>query len=254
MMKNFVEIKGINIAYVEEGDGDPVIVLHGWGASIEAVMSIVNILKPFRKVYALDGPGFGCSEDPKEVFSTYDYAEVVKDFMEIKGIDKADFIGHSFGGKTLIALSTTYQELVNKLVLVDASGIIPKRKLSYYFKVYGFKLSKFLYTRLFFWKDRDELLEKFYKRHGSDDYKNVGGIMRQVFVKVVNEDLEPVLKDISQETLLIWGDNDDATPLYMGKIFEREIKNSGLVVLKGGHYSYADDYPTFKAVIESFLR
>lgn len=253
-MKNFVEIKGINIAYVEEGEGDPVIVLHGWGASIEAVMSIVNILKPFRKVYALDGPGFGDSDDPKEVFSTYDYAEVVKDFMKIKGIDKADFIGHSFGGKTLIALSTTYPDLVRKLVLVDASGIIPKRKLSYYIKVYGFKLSKFLYTRLFFWKDRDELLEKFYKRHGSDDYKNAGGIMRQVFVKVVNEDLEPRLKDISQETLLIWGDSDDATPLYMGKIFEREIKNSGLVVLKGGHYSYADDYPTFKAVIESFLR
>lgn len=253
-MKNFVEIKGINIAYVEEGEGDPVIVLHGWGASIEAVMSIVNILKSFRKVYALDGPGFGDSDDPKEVFSTYDYAEVVKDFMKIKGIDKADFIGHSFGGKTLIALSTTYPDLVKKLVLVDASGIIPKRKLSYYIKVYGFKLSKFLYTRLFFWKDRDELLEKFYKRHGSDDYKSAGGIMRQVFVKVVNEDLEPKLKDISKETLLIWGDSDDATPLYMGKIFEREIKNSGLVVLKGGHYSYADDYPTFKAVIESFLR
>ena len=70
----------------------------------------------------------------------------------------------------------------------------------------------------------------------------------------MNENIRPILKDIKAETLLIWGDKDDATPLYMGEIFEKEIKNSGLVVLKdSGHYSYIDDYRTFSAVINSFL-
>jgi len=57
--------------------------------------------------------------------------------------------------------------------------------------------------------------------------------MRKILVKVVNEDLRPLLKDIKAPTLLIWGDKDTATPLYMGKIMEEEIPDSGLVILEG---------------------
>ena len=78
--------------------------------------------------------------------------------------------------------------------------------------------------------------------------------MRKTFVKVVNESTRECFNDILSETLLIWGENDDATPLYMAKVFEKEIRNSGLVVLKNaGHFSYIDDYGTFSAVIKSFL-
>ena len=73
-------------------------------------------------------------------------------------------------------------------------------------------------------------------------------------VTVVNENIRPILSKIEAETLLIWGDNDDATPLYMGEIFEKEIPNSGLVILENsGHFSYIDNYAVFKAVIESFM-
>lgn len=253
VMRKTIELKNVKTSYIEEGRGKPLIILHGWGASIEAVMSIVNILKDTRKVYAIDGAGFGMSDAPDYVYGTYDYAEAVKEFIEKMSLEKPDLIGHSFGGKTLIALASKYPELVGKLVMIDASGIIPKRKLSYYLKVYSFKILKNLYTNILFWKNKEESLKSFYKKFGSDDYKNSDGIMRKVFVKVVNEDMQGALKKIEAETLLIWGDEDKDTPLYMGKIFEREIKNSGLVVLRGGHYSYADDYATFRAVIKSFL-
>ncbi len=102
-------------------------------------------------------------------------------------------------------------------------------------------------------KNDKNALEKFYKNHGSDDYQNSQGIMRKVFVKVVNESTLKELSAIKAQTLLLWGDKDDATPLYMGKIFEKEIENSGIVVLNGGHFSYIDDFGTFRAVINSFL-
>jgi pimeloyl-ACP methyl ester carboxylesterase len=64
-----------------------------------------------------------------------------------------------------------------------------------------------------------------------------------------------LLKLIKAPTLLIWGENDEDTPLYMGKIMENEIPDSGLVVLKGaGHYSYVDNYSQFRAVINVFLK
>ena len=102
---------------------------------------------------------------------------------------------------------------------------------------------------------RQEVLEGFYRKHGSDDYKDSSGIMRKIMVKVVNDNLRHHLKDINTPALLIWGEKDDATPLYMARIMESEIPDAGLVVLEGaGHYSYVDDFNTFKVVINSFLK
>ena len=236
------EINGLNINYIIEGEGKPIIVLHGWGANINTVLSIVNALKDRYKVYAIDLPGFGKSQEPQEVIGSFEYAEIICKFMEKEKIEKASFIGHSFGGKLSIILGSKYPELVNKIVLIDSAGLIPKRGPKYYIKVYSFKALRFIYKNLFFWIKDEEKMEKFYKRFGSDDYQDASGIMRKILVRVVNENLKPLLKDIKAPTLLIWGDEDDATPLYMGKIMEKEIPDSGLVVLEGtGHYSYLDD-------------
>lgn len=247
-------IDGININYIVEGKGEAILVLHGWGANIDTVIPIVNILKDRYKVYAIDLPGFGASDKPLKVMDSFDYAEIVKKFIEDEKLSKVKLIGHSFGGKLSIILSSKYNKLVEKTILVDSAGLIPKRGIDYYVKVYSFKTLKFIYKNLFFWIKDEERMEKFYKKFGSDDYQDANGIMRKILVKVVNEDLSPILKDIKSPTLLIWGDRDEATPLYMAKIMEREIKNSGLVVLEdAGHYSYLDDYYKFKRVINSFF-
>lgn len=254
MEKQFQEIQGIKTAFIDVGQGDEsVLILHGWGTNIETMMAVVNILKDKYRVIAYDAPGFGDSEDPPEVWNTQSYADFCKEVMDRFGLKKTHCIGHSFGGKTLTLVAAQEPERVDKLVLIDASGVRPKRPLSYYWKVYSFKTLRFLYTKLFFWKDHRETLEKFYKKYGSDDYQASQGVMRKTFVTVVNEDTDHVFPDIKAPTLLIWGEEDDATPLYMAKVFEENIPDAGLVVLKGGHYSYVDDYGTFKAVLQSFL-
>ena len=78
--------------------------------------------------------------------------------------------------------------------------------------------------------------------------------MRQTLVKVVNEDLEPLLSSIKQPVLLIWGDMDTATPLSDARIMEDRIKDSGLVVVKGaGHYSYLEQRDFVCRVLDSYF-
>lgn len=249
-----IKIEGININYITEGSGPCVLLLHGWGANIDTMLPIFNILKDNFKVYAIDFPGFGGSDEPKEVYGVYDYARLTKSFIDSMGMKEVILVGHSFGGRVSIVLSSQYKKMVKKMVLVDSAGLIPRRGPKYYIKVYSFKTLKFLYNTLFFWKDKDERMEVFYKKFGSKDYQDSSGVMRKILVKVVNEDLRPLLKEIESSTLLIWGDEDTATPLYMGKIMESEIKGSGLVVLEGaGHYSYLDDFRRFSIILKTFL-
>ena len=249
-----VEIENLKINYITEGTGEIVLVLHGWGASIETVMPIVNVLKETMKVYAIDLPGFGKSDLPDDVFGSFYYSDIVKGFIDKMGIEKLSLVGHSYGGKLCIILSARYPEIIEKQVLIDSAGLIPKRTLKYHLKVKTFKIMKKIYKTFFFWKDEEEKMEKLYKKFGSDDYQNTSGIMRKIFVRVVNENMKPLLNDILAPTLLIWGDKDEDTPLYMAKIMEKEIKDSGLVVFEGaGHYSYLDEYHRFKKVLESFF-
>ena len=132
---------------------------------------------------------------------------------------------------------------------MDASGIKPELSSKTKFKVKIFKLMKAIYIKLF----GEENIDKFYKRFGSADYKAADGIVRNILVKVVNEDLTHLFSNIGVPTLLVWGERDGDTPLYMGKIMNEKITNSKLVVLDGGHYSYLDDSINFKKAVLDFL-
>jgi len=250
-----INVEGLNINYIDEGKGTAVLLLHGWGANIQTMMPIFNILKDKCRVIAIDLPGFGGSDIPKESWDSYNYADFIKRFIDIINIKDLIIFGHSHGGRVSIILSTKYDNLVKKLILIDSAGIIPKRKINYYFKVYSFKFLKNMYIRFVKGNSKEEKLEGFYKRFGSEDYKSSQGGMRQAMVKVINDNLEDLLTKIESPTLLIWGEKDEDTPLYMGKLMEKEIKDSGLIILKdAGHYSYIDCYEQFKAIIMVFLK
>lgn len=244
-----------SLNYIVEGEGKDIIILHGWGANITTVLPIVNILKDKFKVHALDLPGFGNSKEPKNPMDSFEYANIVKAYMDKMEIERVTLIGHSFGGKISIILGNKYPEIIEKIVLINSAGLIPRRTIKYYLKIYSFKTMRFIYKNILFWLKDEKKLERFYKRFGSTDYKDSSGVMRKILVIVVNENLLPLLGNVKSPTLLIWGDKDTSTPLYMGKIMEKNIKNSGLVILEGtGHYSYLDDYQKFTVILRNFLR
>ena len=102
---------------------------------------------------------------------------------------------------------------------------------------------------------RETVLAKFSKKTASADYQAATGIMRQIFVRVVNENLLSLLPQITAPTLLVWGEADYETPLSFGKTMENLIPDAGLVILKGaGHFSYLDRPGDFAAIVDNFLR
>lgn len=97
-------------------------------------------------------------------------------------------------------------------------------------------------------------IENMRNKSGSADYNSATPIMRQILVNVVNEDLTPLLSNIKNETLLIWGDKDDATPIQDAYTMNKLIKNSGLITVKNaGHYSYLEQKDYVNSAISAFL-
>ena len=95
--------------------------------------------------------------------------------------------------------------------------------------------------------------KKNYLNLGSEDYKHAGK-MRETFVKVVNQDLKEFMPMIKSQTLLIWGDKDESTPLQDALSMKTLIPNSSLIVIKGaGHYSFLDNFDSFTKALLPFI-
>ena len=253
-MEKQINIDGLNINYTESGDSQkpPVLILHGWGCNCTTVKSIASCIDDSFHVFCLDLPGHGKSDEPQEVWSTHDFANLVKKFAGTLSLTSPILIGHSFGGRTSIAFAS--ENPVAKMVLVDSAGITPKRSLKYYYKVYSYKTLKKLALGLLGEKKSREMLEKIVKKKGSADYQAASPKMRAVMSKCVNEDLRKLLPKIAAPTLLIWGENDTATPLSDAQLMEKLIPDAGLVKFaQCGHYSFLDNPFAFKTVLRQFL-
>lgn len=254
-MEKDIEIDGQLVHYDETGpeDGAPVVLMHGWGCTFSTVDFIAKSLNPAMHVYNLDLPGHGNSSEPSDVWGVEEYTRLVEKFIDKLGIQNPALIGHSFGGRISLLMSS--RRPVRKMVLVDAAGIKPKRKLSYYFKVYFFKTMKHLLPVILGRKAGGEAIERLRGKAGSADYRQSSPMMRAVMSKCVNEDLKHVMPDIKASTLLIWGENDTATPLSDARTMERLIPDAGLVSFPGcGHYSFLDNPNGFRAVIREFFK
>ncbi len=252
-----INVSGIRTNYEITGRGEPVLLLHGWGAQIESFAPVIFALEKYRKVIALDLPGFGKSGFPPAPWTVADYMAFTLAFMDAAGLEKTDVLCHSFGGRVMILLAARHPERVGKIVFVDSAGVRPKRTLKYYAKVYSYKLAKRIAKSRglsTFFKFFGLDAQKKVKSAGSQDYKNLPEEMKKTFINVVNEDLSPYLKEIKSPSLLIWGEDDTETPPSYGQKMEREIADAGLVVLSGaGHFSYLDRFPQFIAVVNSFF-
>ncbi len=246
----FVEIDNLKVAYQVNGTGESVILLHGWGGEANSFKPVIDWMSRYYKVFALDLPGFGLSEKPSVAWDASDYATFLSGFFEKLKIKKAHLIGHSYGGRISIVMAARQPHLVDKLILVDSAGIIPPRELMYYIRIGIAKCGRLIRR---FGSVGNKFADALSKQIGSKDYQEAGP-MRATLVKSVNQDLRPLLPKIQAATLLIWGENDNDTPISSGEIMSKEITNSELVVLKdAGHFSYLDQFPQFCKIVGNFL-
>lgn len=242
-MRSTIKNVDINYEYFDNKSKTSLVFLHGWGQNIKMMESLA---KPFCKKYnvlIIDLPGFGESKEPKEVWSIYDYSEMVNELLKELEIKNPILIGHSFGGKISLAYAIKYNP--KKIVLLASPYKKNIKKPTLKMKIYKTVKKIPLLNKL----------EGFVKNHvGSTDYKNASEMMKKILVNHVNLDLTEEVKNIKCPTLLIWGTNDNAVSYEDGKTLEKLIPNAGLVTYEGcTHYAYLERLDQTIRVLNSFI-
>jgi pimeloyl-ACP methyl ester carboxylesterase len=149
-------------------------------------------------------------------------------------------------------------QLVNRLVLTGCAGLKKpqteeqkKRSEAYQKKK---KILQGLAKIPLLGKVAEKSLKALQQKYGSADYNALDDEMKKTFVKVISEDLRPLLPKIQSSTLLIWGEKDQDTPLWMGQAMEQEIRDAGLVIFENDdHFAYLRQWPRFVTVVRAFL-
>jgi pimeloyl-ACP methyl ester carboxylesterase len=243
-------VGGVRIRYRTVGSGKPLLLLHGWGTSLDTFSGMTDDLAKQFSVTAFDFPGHGGSGMPPAAWAVDDFVELTLGVMAALGVSRTSVLGHSFGGRVAIKLAAAHPEVVDRLVLVDSAGVPPPQTLTRRVKRLA---SRFANASGRLGRPGQAVRRAIVERIASTDYLNAGPL-RGTFLAVIREDLRPVLPGIKAPTLLIWGESDGDTTLADARAMEKLIPGSRLLVLKNaGHFSYLDQYGRFRLAIIPFL-
>lgn len=242
----------INAQRRQTDEKRPILILHGWGSRAAAWKEVADFLmKDGYRVIIPDLPGFGDNPPPEKPWGLDEYTEWVDNFVRKNNLTRFYLLGHSFGGGLAIKYAILFPEKVEKLFLVAAAYArretlkkIFLELISKIFKIFSFLPFYGLFRRAFY---------KFIIRRS--DYAYAKGVMKESYLKVINEDLSSQLAEISAPTVIIWGEKDDITPLKLARFARKNIKNSELVVIEdGGHALELQKPRVLSEKIKNFLQ
>lgn len=238
--------------YATAGKGKVVLVLHGWGDSGAGLQSITAILAKKFQVIALDLPGFGGTEAPRSAWGLSDYAKFAQHFLQkINKLPVYAIVGHSNGGA--IAIRGLAEGVLNaeRLVLLASAGVRGEYKGRVKALRVFTKIGKALAAPLPK-SAKQRLRHRVYSSVGSDML--VAEHLQETFKKVVTDDVREDASRLAQPTLLIYGENDEQTPPWIGEAFHQLIKDSTLQVLPGaGHFVHHDRPEQVQQAVQEFL-
>lgn len=254
-----ITIDRTEIHYETAGGGDSsVLLLHGWGCDHTLMEPVAEALKEDFRILMPDFPGHGKSQNPPEPWGVTEYAGITMKLMKALDFIPSAVIAHSFGCRVSATLAAEHPELFSKIVWTGAAGIRPpatsektaRQKQYQFLKKYAKMIQRIPGMKT----PGDRIQEKLIQKYGSRDYAALTPEMRKTFVKIVNEDLTPLYPRIRQSTLLLWGDEDKDTPLWMGEKMKELIPDAGLVILEGGdHFAYLKQIQRFNTIVKHFL-
>ncbi len=248
----YLNIDNINLYYEKYGTkAQNIVILPGWGDNRSTFNYLINYLKDYFTIYILDYPGFGNSSMPLKDLTIFDYTDLIAKFLTILKIDNPILIGHSFGGRIISILTTTYNIKIKKLLLIDVAGIKKKKDIKLLLKETIYKLLKKL-SKLLPKNFRKKYLTYLFNKFSSSDYKALDKRMYKTFQNVVKEDLTSFYSKINLETLILWGVNDQVTPLKDGIKINNLIKDSYLIkIADTTHFPYLEkSYLTTRIIFE----
>jgi len=225
-----LKVNGHRIHYLKSGTGAPVVLAHGGASDSRDWVNTMATLSHRFTLYAPDLIGFGQSDRNENGYYLSDFSDFLLEFMDTLELRSAVLVGHSFGARVCLEVARLHQERVQKLILIDASGL---GKIS--------ALGNALFTT--FWALRKLLrrpqpFPRFLSKEG-DNYNYVGS---------------EALQNIQTPTLLIWKRFDPYMPLSVARRAQEIMPGAKLAVLPGyGHAPHQQNNEAFNRILLDFL-
>ena len=268
----YVVVNGINTRYWQMGDsGSKLVLLHGGNGSIEFWLYNIAALAQHHQVYAFDMVGSGKSDFPDGTYSLAEQAEFLAGFMTALGIDTATLIGNSMGGGVSLEFTRSYPDRVDRLVLVDSMGLgkeisLGIRLITLPAIVSLLRPGRWMIPAMLksnFYNSRQlppEWIEFRYPifaipgrnavilRLGQSNF-TLAGVKPEVYQPILDS-----LAQITQQTLIIWGENDRIIPVKHAYIAAAGLPNHQLAIFPNcGHHPYLEYRDKFNRLVLDFL-
>jgi len=266
----FIEINEMQVHFRDEGKGFPIVLVHGTASSLHTWDAWTNELKKTNRVIRMDLPAFGITGPNKNAdYSIESYTTFLHSFVEKLNLEKFHLAGNSLGGNIAWNYAAEHPAKVEKLILVDASGLPTNKEPPAIFKMAKTPVLR----SLFLYVTPKMLITKNIKEVYADDDKVTDELVtryhkmalragnRQAFIDRAKTDFKldakintDRLKSIQTPTLLIWGAKDLWIPLDNGKRMNRILVNSKLEVLENsGHVPMEENPKESLELLKNFL-
>ena len=246
MIKKEIIISGLKVNYSVSSDFNPdkaVVFLPGWKSPVDLFCSIMGDIP---NLLAINLPGWGGSDKPKENWGLAEYSKFVQEFLARLNINQPILIGHSVGGAIAVEYSGSGNG-VKKLIIID--GAIIREKSAKTKSIFlGAKIFRFLFPFINkHWRKR--LAGKAF----SPDYAQAGE-MEDIYKRLIAEDGQKVFSKLSLPIILIWGRDDKDTPYALAERLKNLQPCAILEAIpSAGHYCFLDQPEEFRKIIFKFL-
>ncbi len=262
----FIDIDGLEVHYRIEGQGPDLVLVHGTAASLHTWDDWTELLKDQFRIIRFDLPAFGLTGPNKERdYSIQAYTDFLNSFTEALALDSFSIAGNSLGGGIAWSYAAQYPERVEKLILIDATGIPDDQGDPPVFKmarnpILG-TLFEFLTPKAFIKKnmkevyyDDSKVTDELVTRYHDMALREGNRIAFRDRAHVVNPDITDQLAKITAPTLIIWGEEDEWIPVESGYILQEKINIAELAIMEEmGHVPMEEDPETSAAITREFL-
>lgn len=226
--RGYSDVGGLRMYYEIHGEGKPLVLIHGGGSTIQTTFgNIIPLLSQHRQLIAMDLQAHGRTGDRSTDLSFAQDADDVRALLRNLNVEKADFLGYSNGGQTLLEIALRHPAIVNRMIIASAfykrSAAVPE-----------------------FWEGFDTATIDAMPQPLKDGFLNVNGD-EKAMLNMFNKDVqrmknfkdwrEAQLKSIQAPTLFINGNNDVGSVEHAVEMY-RAIPGSQLLILPGGHGTY----------------
>lgn len=252
-------VEGVKIHYSEEGNGEPLLLVHGYMSSLNFFNPIFKELSQKYKVISIDMPGYGLSDKRCELNYTKEAtADLIVKFMKQKNIKTFNILGHSMGGEVCLNVAYKYPDAVNKLILVNSTGYYetPKTCAPAFlqkiacssFTLHALMMGRNLYNKQILYP---QYLDTIYCLNSS--------LPKETIYKInaFNDSgrLKNRIQDVKTPTLIIWGSKDKVVPPEDGMKFSKTLPSNKFITFTNtGHIPFFEYSDVFITEIMNFLQ